>query len=183
MGEPSPLPIVLTRLCLGSDAGLFGSHFSIYLPRYRDGCGPGAAARRRLPPGAARNTCPSVRLRSQSLPGQEGGPSPSPSHRPLRTRRSWDEEEPRGPHVYSETGPPKPHFSARNEIASCWRGGKLAINILVWILCARHHRLWAVSQGEAKQHAVINQQVPVCTALPLSNKDTNVAANKQKAKC
>lgn len=150
MGEPSPLHIVLTRFCLGSDAGLFGSHFSIYLRRYRDGCGPGTAALCRLPPGAARNTCPSVRLRSQSLQGQEGASSLSPSHRPLRTWKSWDEQEPRGPHVCSETGPPKLHFSARNQITSCWRGGKPATNILVWILCAKHHRLWAVSQGETK---------------------------------
>lgn len=45
MGNPSPLPIVRARSCHGCDVGLFGSHFSIYLPRYRDGCRPGSAAR------------------------------------------------------------------------------------------------------------------------------------------
>lgn len=43
-GEPSLLSIVRAPSCHGCDVGLFGSHFPIYLPRYRDGCRPTTAA-------------------------------------------------------------------------------------------------------------------------------------------
>lgn len=97
---------------------------------------------------AAQSTCPAVRRHPQSLPGQGGAPSlpitlspthclPGPQRSKMRRNLGTD--------VHWETCLPKLHFVTRNQITTCWRGGKLAINILVWILCARHHQLWAFS--------------------------------------
>lgn len=97
MGEPSPLPIVRTRSCHGCDVGLFWSYFSIYLPRYRDGCRPGTTALLRLPLCAAQNTCPAVCRHPQSLLGQGGAPSLSLTHCLLRPRKELRRERAQGP--------------------------------------------------------------------------------------
>lgn len=93
---------------------------------------------------AAQNTCPAVSWHLQSLPGQGEAPCLPPSHRlpgPKRSKSRWN----LGTSVYWEICHPKLHFVTRNQIRSCWHGRKLAINILVWILCARYPQLWALS--------------------------------------
>lgn len=103
---------------------------------------------------AAQNTCPAVRRHPQSLPGQGGAPSLSitlsPTHCLLGPKRArWGGN--LGTGVHWEICRPKLHFLTRNQITTCWRGRKLAINILVWILCARHPQLWEFS-NEGKKH-------------------------------
>lgn len=84
---------------------------------------------------AAQNTCPAVRRHLQSLPGQGGAPSLSitlsPTHCLLGPQRSKMRTG-----VHWEICGPKLHFFffTRNKITRCWRGGKLAINISVWVL-------------------------------------------------
>lgn len=93
---------------------------------------------------AAQNTCPAVRRHPQSLPGQGGAPSLSitlsPTHGLLGPRRSKMRRN-LGTGVHWEICRSKLHFLTRNQITSCLHGRKLAINILVWILCARHPQL------------------------------------------
>lgn len=111
---------------------------------------------------AAQNTCPAVSWHLQSLPGQGEAPCLPPSHRlpgPKRSKSRWN----LGTSVYWEICHPKLHFLTRNQIRSCWHGRKLAINILVWILCARYPQLWALSDegGGEIQHC----DTPTSTCL------------------
>lgn len=110
---------------------------------------------------AAQNTCPAVSWHLQSLPGQGEAPCLPSSHRlpgPKRSKSRWN----LGTSVYWEICHPKLHFLTRNQITSCWHGRKLAINILVWILCARYPQLWALSdEGGEIQHC----DTPTSTCL------------------
>lgn len=100
------------------------------------------------PPCAAQNTCPAVRRHLQSLPGQGGAPSLCITLSPtccLTGPRRKEMRSNLGTCIHWEICRPKLHFLPRNQITSCWHGGKQTINILVWILSARRPHLWVFS--------------------------------------
>lgn len=105
---------------------------------------------------AAQNTCPAVRRHPQSLPGQGGAPSLSitlsPTHCLLGPQRSKMRRN-LGTDVHWEICRPKLHFLTRNQITTCWRGGKTGYEYFSMDTVCKHPQQWAFSdEGEKKKH-------------------------------